>query len=111
MNNNQNPRVNPQRRQAPAYQPSPPPRRKRRKKKMSFLAVIALIVLFALIAVGVLFAGIYFTGVRYIKVQVTEDLYVKFLGQVDDDGNPYKGRIVYSDGISAEVNLDREEIS
>lgn len=65
----------------------------------------------AIIAAVLIVAGIYFAGVRYMRVNVTDSLYVKFLGQVDDNGQPYKGRIIYSDGISAEVNLDREEIS
>ena len=43
-----------------------------------------------------------------MRVNVTDSLYVKFLSRVDDNGQPYKGRIIYSDGISAEVNLDRK---
>ena len=84
---------------------------KKRRKKKSFASVMITIILFAVIFTALIFAAIWFSGVRYIKVQVTDELYVKFLGQVDDEGNPYKGRIIYSDGITADVNLDREEIS
>ena len=83
-----------------------PPRRK--KKRRSFAAVILTIFIIAILCVAGLIAAIYASGVRYIKVNVTDDLYVKFLGQVDENGEPYKGRLIYSDGVSADVNLDRE---
>ena len=86
--------------------------RSRRKRKnhhrrhRSFGAVMLTIILCAALCLGGIFAFIYFAGVRYITVKVSEEVYVKFLGMVDDEGNPYKGRIIYSDGISAEVNLN-----
>lgn len=109
MTPNNNYRQNPHRQQQ--RPPQRPPQRRRRKKKASFARVIITIVVVAIIAAVLIVAGIYFAGVRYMRVNVTDSLYVKFLGQVDDNGQPYKGRIIYSDGISAEVNLDRDEIS
>ena len=80
---------------------------RKKKKKRSFAAVIIAIILAAVLCLAGLIAVVYASGIRYIKVNVTEDLYVKFLGQVDENGKPYKGRLIYSDGVSADVNLDR----
>ena len=110
MNNNQNPQRRPggQQYTNPYTQPGTAKKKssRRRKKKANVFTVLLTIFIFALIFTGIIFAAIWFSGVRYIKVKVSDDLYVKFLGKVDDEGNPYKGRIIYSDGISADVNLD-----
>ena len=59
---------------------------------------------------GLIIGVVYISGVRYIKVNVTDELYVKFFGKIDDEGEPYKGKIIYSDGVSANVNLDEKVI-
>ena len=84
----------------------PPPARPRRKvrRRRSFGSVILTIVVCAALCAGVLFGAVYLAGVRYITVQIADNTYVKFLGTVTDEGYPYKGRIIYSDGISAEVS-------
>ena len=89
------------------------PARKKRKthRRRSFGSVMLTIVLCAALCLVGIFAVIYFAGVRYITVKVSDEVYVKFLGLVDDEGDPYKGRIIYSDGISAEVNLERKQIT
>ena len=95
MNNNQNPRRRPDgnysyqySQQRPAGQ-TPPARhhRGKKKKKANVFTVLITIFIFAVIFTGLIFAAIWFSGVRYIKVQVSDDLYVKFLGNVDEDGN------------------------
>ena len=86
-------------------------KRKNRHHHRSFGSVMLTIVLCAALCLIGVFAVVYFAGVRYITVTISEDVYVKFLGLVDDEGNPYKGRIIYSDGISAEVNLVRKQIT
>ena len=75
------------------------PRKKRRRR--SFGAVMLTILLCALVCLIGIFAAVYFMGVRYIQVRISDTSYVKFLGMVDDEGYPYKGRIIYSNGISA----------
>ena len=98
----------PQRRPQGPQKPQKPQKRHRRR---SFGAVMLTILLCALLCLIGIFAAVYFMGVRYIQVRISDTSYVKFLGMVDDEGYPYKGRIIYSDGISAEVNLDRNQIA
>ena len=93
------------------YTPHTQKKKRKTRRHRSFASVMMTIVLCAALCVIGIFAVIYFAGVRYITVKVSDDVYVKFLGLVDDDGSPYKGRIIYSDGISAEVNLERKQIT
>ena len=61
---------------------------RKKKKKRSFAAVILAIVLAAVLCLAGLIAVVYASGIRYIKVNVTEDLYVKFLGKVTKTASP-----------------------
>ena len=82
---------------------------KKSRRKTNPVAAILIILLIAVLIVGAAVFALYRSGYRYVKVRVSPDLYVKFLGKVDEDGEPYRGRLIYSNGISADVNLDREE--
>jgi len=85
--------------------------KKRRRRRKSFLSVILTIVIIAVVCVAAVLIGIHFSGVRYMKVKISETSYVKFFGTVDKENKPYKGRILYSDGLSAELNLEFNQIS
>ena len=51
------------------------------------------------------FAAIYASGLRYIKLNTEIGGYVKFFGTVDSEGKPYKGDLYYSDGTTAKVDM------
>ena len=51
------------------------------------------------------FAALYFSGIRYLKKNFDDGSYVKFLGKVDDFGAPVSGKLYYSDGSTAKINI------
>ncbi|NLM57405.1 MAG: hypothetical protein GX192_08195, partial [Clostridiales bacterium] len=85
-------------------------------RKRSPLRVLFIIFIIALIMAGLLFAGLYIYGIRYLRYPVdsTSDgntVYIKFIGLVDDEGNPYRGKIIYTNGLTADVNLETGKIT
>ena len=67
----------PQRRPQGPQKPQKPQKRHRRR---SFGAVMLTILLCALLCLIGIFAAVYFMGVRYIQVRISDTSYVKFLG-------------------------------
>ena len=66
---------------------------KRAKKHRSFAAILLMILIIAAIAVGIIAAGIYFSGIRYISVNTEDGGTVKFFGRVDSSGVPQTGKL------------------
>ena len=91
------------------YQNSGRSRGSRKHKKANFKTVFFTILIIAAVCVGLIIAGIYASGIRYKKVQITDSLYVKFLGKVDEEGAPSRGRIIYSNGSEANLDVDSGE--
>ena len=72
---------------------------KKHIRRRSPLRVLFIIFLIALIMAGLLFAGLYIYGIRYLRYPVDgagdgSEAYIKFIGLVDDEGNPYRGKII-----------------
>ena len=67
--------------------------------------ILAITVLIAIICVAITFLGIYLSGIRYIKIDTDGGGYIKFFGRVDSLGAPSQGRLYYSDGTTAEVDM------
>ncbi|MBQ8576530.1 MAG: hypothetical protein IJ449_00965 [Clostridia bacterium] len=88
-----------------------PPRRKRPKKHLSTAQILLYTFIAALICVVLVFAAIYASGLRYIKLQTEIGGYVKFFGTVDGEGNPYKGDLYYSDGTTAKVDMLNHKVT
>ncbi|MCD7776060.1 MAG: hypothetical protein LUH54_01620, partial [Firmicutes bacterium] len=80
------------------------------RKPISPFAVIAVIALIAALAVAAVFLGFYMSGYRYIRVPYDvvdgETEYIKFLGRVNEAGEPYTGNITYPDGLAATIDLE-----
>ena len=76
---------------------------KRGPRGRSPLSVFLTILVIAAIAVGAAAAGIYYSGIRYIKMNTEDGGTVKFFGRVDSEGDPMTGKLYYSSGITAEV--------
>ena len=84
---------------------------RKNKRKANIFVVILSVLLVAVLLVALTIFIFYKAGYRYFKVRVSDDLYVKFIGKIDENGAPLRGRLRYSNGLSADVNLDREEVS
>ena len=87
------------------------PRRKRPKKHLSTAQSLLYTFIAALICVVLVFAAIYASGLRYIKLNTEIGGYVKFFGTVDADGNPYRGDLYYSDGTTAKVDMLNHKVT
>ncbi len=90
---------------------STPPRRKRPKKHLSTAQILLYTFIAALICVVLVFAAIYASGLRYIKLNTEIGGYVKFFGTVDGQNNPYKGDLYYSDGTTAKVDMLNHKVT
>ena len=84
------------------------------KKKLSPVMILLIILAIAALAVGGVFIVLYLNNYRYIRIPVGEEngeiLYIKYIGTVDDLGDPYQGRIVYTNGLTADVDVPKSEI-
>ena len=87
------------------------PRRKRPKKHLSTAQILLYTFIAAVICVIAVFAAIYASGLRYIKLNTEIGGYVKFFGTVDADGNPYRGDLYYSDGTTAKVDMLNHKVT
>lgn len=85
-----------------------PPRRVRRHR--SALSIFLTILIIAAVTVGVIAAGIYFSGIRYITSNTEDGLTIKYFGRVDKDGSLLTGKLYYSDGMTAEVDMQKNSI-
>ena len=85
-----------------------PPRRVRRHR--SALSIFLTILILAAVTVGVIAAGIYFSGIRYITSNTEDGLTIKYFGRVDKDGTLLTGKLYYSDGMTAEVDMQKNSI-
>ena len=85
-----------------------PPRRVRRHR--SALSIFLTILIIAAVTVGVIAAGIYFSGIRYITSNTEDGLTIKYFGRVDKDGTLLTGQLYYSDGMPAEVDMQKNSI-
>ena len=85
-----------------------PPRRVRRHR--SALSIFLTILIIAAVTVGVIAAGIYFSGIRYITSNTEDGLTIKYFGRVDKDGTLLTGKLYYSDGMTAEVDMQKNSI-
>ncbi len=81
------------------------PKKKRPKRHLSTARILLYTFIAALICVIIVFAAIYASGLRYIRLNTEIGGYVKFFGTVDGEGNPYKGDLYYSDGTTATVDM------
>ncbi len=88
-----------------------PPRRKKPKKHLSTAQILLYTFIVALICVILVFAAIYASGLRYIKLNTEIGGYVKFFGTVDGQNNPYKGDLYYSDGTTAKVDMLNRKVT
>ena len=66
---------------------------KRSRRHRSDFSVILTIIIIAAVMVGGVVAGIYFSGIRYIKMNTEDDGTVKFFGKVDAESNPLTGQL------------------
>lgn len=85
--------------------------RKKVKKHRSFKSVFLTVLVCAVAAVIVLVMMLYFVGLRYKSLETSDGTKIKFFGMVDSDGTPLRGKIVYSIGLIADVDRDRDTIS
>ena len=85
-------------------------RARSRRRRLSTAAILAITVIIAVICVAGTFLGIYISGIRYIKIDTSGGSYIKFFGKVDGLGAPYQGRLYYSDGTTAEVDMSENTV-
>ena len=86
-------------------------KRKKVKKRRSFRTVFLTVLICAVISVLIVAAMLYFIGLRYVSLDTADGTKVKFFGMVDSEGAPLRGKIVYSVGLIADVDRDRDTIS
>lgn len=65
------------------------------------------IVLIAALAVAVVIAGLWFSGLRYKKTTNGDGTSIKFFGWVDDDGELYRGTLYFSGEEVGTAKLDK----
>ena len=83
-----------------------------RKRHRSFRSIFVTVLICAVMAVIVVLLVAYFIGLRYVSLETADGGHVKFFGWVDqDDGTPLRGKIVYSIGLIADVDRDRDTVS
>ena len=87
------------------YDPNPRQRKPRRKKHLSTGNIILITFIAAALCVLLVFAFFHFgLGLTYVKIDTEIGGYVKFFGYVDENNNPSKGDLYYSDGTTATVD-------
>ena len=84
---------------------------KKIKKRRSFRAVFLTALICAAVSVLVIVGALWFVGLRYVSLNTADGTKIKFFGMVDSDGTPMRGKIVYSIGLVADVDRDRDTIS
>ncbi len=84
---------------------------KKIKKRRSFRAVFLTALICAAVSVLVIVGALWFVGLRYVSLNTADGTKIKFFGMVDSDGTPMRGKIVYSIGLIADVDRDRDTIS
>ena len=84
---------------------------KKIKKRRSFRAVFLTALICAAVSVLVIVGALWFVGLRYVSLNTADGTKIKFFGMVDSDGTPRRGKIVYSIGLIADVDRDRDTIS
>ena len=67
--------------------------------KLYFLLmfVAAIVIVFAVLMIA------YLSGLRYVKYNTEEHGIIRYLGKVDSEGFPDKGKVYFKDGASAEI--------
>lgn len=70
------------------------------------MIILALAVLFA----GVAFAIVYFSGYRQITFTDNDGKVTKFIGKVDENGDPFVGNVYFPDGTKAKIDLANNKI-
>lgn len=83
----------------------------KRKKHYSTAFVITVTLLVSVFLVIVTFLGIYLSGIRYLKKSFNDGSYIKFFGKVDKDGYPISGKLYYSDGNRAEIDIKTSTVT
>mgnify|MGYP004553693093 CR=1 FL=1 len=85
--------------------------RYRQKKHHSTAFVVTTTFLVAVFLVIVTFVAIYMSGIRYLKNGFDDGSYVKFFGKVDKEGFPVSGKLYYSDGKTATIDLKTSTVT
>ena len=80
------------------------------KRRLSTAQILIITLVIAAVAVGAVFAAIWFSGLRYIKKDYDDGSFIKFFGIVDDNGEPMTGRLYFSSGGTAEVNMEEGKV-
>lgn len=74
------------------------------RKGMSLKKFLILVPCAALLLAGIVIAGIWFSGTRYVSYTTAEHGKSKFIGSVGENGIPAEGKIYYSDGQKAKLS-------
>ena len=82
-----------------------------KKRRRSSAPAIIITLALVIIAVAAFFTVVYISGIRYTKVSLTDGGDIKFFGTVDNDGKPLEGKLYFSDGATAEINLTKNVIN
>ena len=85
--------------------------RYRRKKHRSTAFVVTTAFLVSVFFVIVTFVAIYISGIRYLKKSFDDGSYIKFFGRVDSEGFPVSGRLYYSDGKTAVIDIKTSTVT
>lgn len=88
-----------------------PQTRRRPKKHRSFKQVFTTTLICAAVSVAAIVMVLFFCGVRYLSLETADGGNIKFFGMVDKSGAPKSGKIVYSIGLYADVDVDRDSIT
>ena len=83
---------------------------RRARRHRSTLSVFLTILIIAAICVGIIFAAIYFSGIRRISINTEDGGTIKYFGRVDQDGNPLVGKLYYSNGLTADVDMEKSTV-
>ena len=73
-------------------------------KKKSPLNVFMIILFAAVLCLCIVVVCVYMSGIRYICLSTVDGGTVKYFGKVSSDGSLSRGKLYYSDGITADVN-------
>ena len=94
------------------YEYDPNRKPARRKKRMSTSNIVLITVGAAALCVVRVFAFFHYgLGLTYVKINTQIGGYVKFFGYVDDNKTPTKGDLFYSDGTTAKVDREKNEVT
>ena len=79
---------------------------RRVKRRVSTASILLVIFIFAVLAVIAVFVVAWNMGIRYLKVEYDDGSFIKFFGRVDDHGDPYTGKLYFSTGGTAKVDME-----